>query len=393
MKVGIPKESTKVAFPTVRLCIETSTQWGRGIIKGVIEYSRRNGPWHLLLEPHGPNDHYTKVSKSVCDGVIARVAGIEMAKKFHGVPMVNVSSIDFQKDSEFPRVVSSVSGIASLAIEHFRSKGISHFAYVGNTKQGPVQTQQTAFSAALSKIGFRCDVFSNSTTSDRLGPWLKMLKKPVGILCWGPSIGRQIIDTASDLGINVPHDIAVLGADFDDLLSEASFPAQSGIRLAYEQIGATAASILDSLMHGRLPKKNKIEIAPRCIIERLSTDTLAVPDPKMASVIRFIKNHYREPITVDTILHANPMSRRSLERKFRETLQISIVEYIRQLRLNTARELLAETDNPITLVAEKSGFSTYNYMNHVFRSMTGISPSEYRKQCGLKISVPSEIFR
>jgi len=87
-----------------------------------------------------------------------------------------------------------------------------------------VQAQQTAFSAALSEIGCACDIFSNSATFDRLGPWLKTLKKPVGILCWGPSIGRQIIDTASDLGVDVPHDIAVLGADFDDLLSEASLP-------------------------------------------------------------------------------------------------------------------------------------------------------------------------
>ena len=98
----------------------------------------------------------------------------------------------------------------------------------------------------------------------------------------------------------------------------------------------------------------------------------------MAKVMRFIQAKFRDPIGVPEILDMVPMARRSLERKFRQAFGISVVDRIRQIRVNEARLLLGGTNHPVTLIAEKCGFGTYNYMGRIFREATGMTPRDYR---------------
>ena len=116
------------------------------------------------------------------------------------------------------------------------------------------------------------------------------------------------------------------------------------------------------------------------MVAKLSSDTLAVDDPHIAAVMRFIQANFRKPIGMDDILNHVPMARRSLERKFRQTFGVSVIERIRQIRINESRLLLAGTKDPITLIAEKCGFTSYNYMSRIFQADTGMTPSDYRAQ-------------
>jgi len=74
------------------------------------------------------------------------------------------------------------------------------------------------------------------------------------------------------------------------------------------------------------------------------------------------------------------MARRSLERKFRQEFGRSIVKLIRQVRVDKLRMLLANTDEPITILAEQCGFSSYKYMGRVFQKVTGMYPRDFRAQ-------------
>jgi len=366
--------------PDVMICLETATSWGRGIVRGIIRYARDNSPWHLLLDPHGPEDSYSLAKARTCSGVIGKIADRNMAETITraGLPLVTVSSIRHE-GIDIPSVITSPEASARTAVEHFRARGFTSFGCVGDYEQPYVQDLFDAFRRHLGPLGRACKFCQSEQPNARLANWLAGLPKPVAVLCWGPGLGRHVIDICSAEGIRIPHEVAVLGSDFDDLLSDASHPAQSGLKIPAEQIGMTAATMLDTLMKGREPKPRHVQIEPRGVIERLSTETLAVADERMARVMRYIKDNYREPIMVTDILRENPMARRSLERKFRDLYGCSIVEQIRNLRISEARRLLAETDMPITVLAEECGFSSYNYLNRVFREETGLSPSEYRK--------------
>ncbi|MCG8402849.1 MAG: helix-turn-helix transcriptional regulator, partial [Firmicutes bacterium] len=72
------------------------------------------------------------------------------------------------------------------------------------------------------------------------------------------------------------------------------------------------------------------------------------------------------------------LSRRQLERKFRDWLGRTPAEEIRRLRLARVRELLAETDLSVAEIAKASGFSSLEYMSTAFKSATGLTPLRYR---------------
>jgi LacI family transcriptional regulator len=368
-------------IPTISIFVETATSWGRRVVAGILSYAKEHGPWHIQIEPTGPDVEPKIPENWRGDGVIARVATRSFADRLEslGVPVVNVSSIKIP-GVDHPRVTTSSDAVCRMAVDHFTVRGFRNFAYVGNLDQSYIKSQFEAFVAALGDRGLRCDACLDPGGSDAIAGWLQALQKPTGVLCWGPRIGRLVIDACLASGIAVPHDVAVLGADYDELQSEASHPPQSGIRMASEQIGLIAAGVLDSLMAGRTLDQNQWEITSGGVVAKASSDTLAVDDPKMAVVMRFIQSRFREPIDMPEILRAVPMARRSLERKFRQTFGMSVIDRIRQIRVNEARLLLAATDEPITLIAEKCGFASYNYMGRIFQADTGMTPREYRAQ-------------
>lgn len=365
----------------VAILVDTTTSWSRALIEGILDYTKEHGPWHIHLEPQPRDEQLHLPENWHGQGIIARVSTKKMARQLEALetPVVNISSVHIPGIS-YPRVITNPQSEARLAYDTFRSRGFNHFAYVGDVRQDFVKQHFQIYKEELKQADCTPQLF-NPEVDGLLEEWLKQLPKPVGIYCWGPSLGHRVIDACQLANINVPHDVAVLGSNYDELLSESSYPPQAGVRMNAEQIGRTAASILDSLMHGKKPEKLEWRLEPKGIVEKLSIDTMAIQDHRMAAVMRFLHEHALEPITVDDILSKNPMARRSLERKFRQMFGCSIVEQIRQLRINHARLLLADTDDPVTLIAEECGFSSYNYLNRIFKQSTGLSPSQYRAQC------------
>lgn len=368
-------------IPAISIFVETSTSWGRRIVSGILSYAKEHGPWHIHMEPRGIHESPSLPSGWQGDGIIARVSTRQFAAQLATlkVPIVNVSSIRIP-GYDWPRVCTSFDSACRMAVNHFTVRGLRNFGYIGNLDRSYIHSQYDAFVSALAVQNLKCSACSDSESPEKILAWLRSLPKPVGVLCWGPHIGRLVIDTCLSAGISVPHDVAVLGADYDELQSEASYPPQSGIRIACEQIGLVAAGALDRMMTGLPLEKNEWKINASGVVAKLSSDTLAVDDPNVAAVMRFIQNHFRKPIGMREILDAVPMARRSLERKFRQAFGLSVVDRIRQIRVNEVRLKLAGTNEPIMQLAEECGFSSYKYMGQIFQEDTGMTPSEYRAQ-------------
>lgn len=378
----MPNTISKI--PRIAILLDTTISWSRSLIQGILEYSRTHGPWYVYLEPQPSTDKLYLPAQWKGDGIIARVASKEIAShlKTLDLPVVNVSSIQVE-GADYPRVITNPASEGAAAYEVFRSRGFHNFAYVGQVKEGYVNRHLREYEKLLAKNGFKLHVYNvqkqgGTGSTERLTNWLKTLLKPVGVFCWGPSLGHRVIDTCQLAGINVPHDVAVFGSDYDELLSEASHPPQSGLRVDTEQIGRTAASILHAMMQGEKLDRKEWLLEPKGVIEKLSIDTIAVDDARLSAVMRYLDEHALQEFSVEDVLKAHPMSRRTLERKFRQAFGCSMIEHIRHLRINRARTLLVDTDEPIASISELCGFSSYNYLNRIFKQMTGLSPSQYR---------------
>jgi transcriptional regulator GlxA family with amidase domain len=71
---------------------------------------------------------------------------------------------------------------------------------------------------------------------------------------------------------------------------------------------------------GEKAQKEAIFITPETVVERLSTEVLAIDDPQTLQAIQYLQAHACENIKLDDILRKVPMDRRALERKFKSLL-------------------------------------------------------------------------
>ena len=96
-------------------------------------------------------------------------------------------------------------------------------------------------------------------------------------------------------------------------------------------------------------------------------------------IIKFIQRNFYNQISNKDIAKACSCSVSTVCHLFKQYKNISIKKYIRNLRLSYAMELLKASNLSISSIAQKSGFSCYNYFSITFKKETGFSPSVYRK--------------
>jgi LacI family transcriptional regulator len=120
-------------------------------------------------------------------------------------------------------------------------------------------------------------------------------------------------------------------------------------------------------------------IPPQGVVDRRSTDTLAVEDPAMIKALRFIRENPARIMQVDDVARHAGLCRRALELRFQQLLGRSPASEIRRVRMDRAIELLQRTTLSVATVAERSGFSSPEYMASVFRAHLGTTPLHYRK--------------
>jgi len=73
------------------------------------------------------------------------------------------------------------------------------------------------------------------------------------------------------------------------------------------------------------------------------------------------------------------MSISSLRRRVMETTGMSLHQFVRTLRMGSARRLLRQTDKSLAEIATELGFTDVYYFNREFSRLAGISPAAYRK--------------
>ncbi len=293
-----------------------------------------------------------------------------------------------------PRVLQDNETIGRLAAEHFLERGFRHIALFnfGNwwmeTERMPAFARTIRLAGAqFHEIPYYKHFSRQPTTAARLEPsahrWLiesiRNLPKPAGIFAATDDLALDLLRTCGDAGVSVPEEIAVLGCDNGELICNFAPVPLSSVDPNLELQGYEAARLLDRLMDGKPAPAEPVLVPPKGVVTRQSTNILAVPHVPTARALRFIWEHYREPIQTPAIAAAAGMSRRGLERAFLKHLNRTVAEEITRLRVDHAKELLLNTEIKIYQVAERSGFANGMYFSKVFQQSTGELPSHYRR--------------
>jgi len=100
---------------------------------------------------------------------------------------------------------------------------------------------------------------------------------------------------------------------------------------------------------------------------------------RIANAVSHIEEHYDETLSLEKLTEVAHLSKSSLTRCFQQALGVSPIEYLIQLRVRKAADLLRSSDTKIIGVAFTVGFTDGNYFARQFRRIMGVSPSEYRR--------------
>ena len=96
---------------------------------------------------------------------------------------------------------------------------------------------------------------------------------------------------------------------------------------------------------------------------------------------RYIETSFAEQIKLRDIAEQVHLSEIYFHNIFTETVGITPHQYLIACRIEHAKMLLWNSDIPIYIVAEQSGFGCQQYLNKVFKKETGMTPVSYRKAC------------
>lgn len=381
----------------VALLIESSRAYGRGLLLGISKFVREHHGWSVRFEEwrwtDGPPSWLEWWDG---DGIIARIETRSLADRIarRRVPVVDVRGS--VADLGVPLIDTDDQRVALLAAEHLFERGFRHCAFCGFAGANYSDKRSRWFENAVTQAGGTCSVYAgpgrppNAETiehekrgllsEDDLLQWLAGLPKPVGIMACNDIRGQQILNACRRLGRLVPDEVAVVGVDNDEVLCELSDPPLTSVVPNTTRIGYEAAALLERMMNGAQPPARPKRIAPLGIVTRGSTDVLAIPDRAIAAALRLIREHACHGVKVPDLVRAAALSRSVLERRFTAMVRRSPKAEIQRVQLARARQLLAETDLPLSTVADRCGFRHPEYFNAVFRLKTGVTPGHFRKQ-------------
>ena len=384
-------------IPQVALLFETNEQAQRDILRGVLRYERSHGPWSLhVAEGRAGEQRLLTMKTWGGAGVIGVIQNTAYARAVMAadVPAVLIDPVD---ESRLPQgllsrhsvLASDLHAIGELAANYFLERKFAHFAFVGEIHGINWSRERgAAFASCVREAGFVCQTYGPLTARekgdwglerDRLCVWLHALPKPVAVFAAVDVRGRQVLDACLTAGLDVPHEVAVLAVDNDELICDSTTPPLSSIALDTERMGYEAARLLDQAMRQRRTAKRVTRtFAPLAVVTRRSTEAVHIADPLVARTLEFIWLNAQNPIGVPEIVGHAGVSRRLLELRFRKALNGTIQEELQRTRLKRVTTLLKESNLSVTVIAKACGFTSKSYLGKVFRRTYRTTMTRFR---------------
>jgi AraC-like DNA-binding protein len=103
-----------------------------------------------------------------------------------------------------------------------------------------------------------------------------------------------------------------------------------------------------------------------------------LPPRAIRRVREFVEQHLEENISIQALANIAGLSMYHFARAFKQSEGMTPHEYLIQRRVQRTKDLLAETELPLSEIALASGFSDQSHCARRFREQVGVTPSSYR---------------
>ena len=361
----------------IMVLVDPAYDYFRRIVEGVRAYRSGDRPWSItfgdttILNKPGAIEGLEQVA-----GIIAAMGheGQEQAVAQLGVPAVNVSSRLSPAEALHPRVSVDNEAVGRLGAEHLLERGFKRLAFCG-IQAWFSQQRAAAFEAAAAAAGVPCEIERPGVSG--LAGFLGGLATPVAVMASDDQRASHVLECLGRLELAVPEEVAVIGVN-NEWHCHLATPTLSSVDPSAEQVGFEAARLLDRLLQGEAPPAEPVLVAPRGVVERASTQVLAIDDPEVRRAVEFIRDNACRGIGTEQVLDQTNVSRPTLTKRFRAALGCTVREEIRRVQFARARQLLIDTDLKVPEVADRCGFSSFTRFTDQFSKRFGEPPTTFR---------------
>lgn len=254
--------------------------WNR--VQGSLDHALRQHGYHMVLASaslfhHDEEDEIRRLCDRQVDGLIlSPERGVELSSLFQWIKNQNIPFV-FLGDAPLPghySVLDDNAGQASMAVEHLIGLGHTQIAFMlGSSRTGGERARRRSYLETMRRHGLpiRRDYMGSGNHDqecsrremDRI---LGVPNPPTAVYCAADTMALGVIDAATNRGLRVPDDLAVVGHADDIPFIEHHRTPLTTVRQPRQHLAELSARMLLDLIEGRTPKESYIELPGELIV-------------------------------------------------------------------------------------------------------------------------------
>ena len=365
------------------------------LLKGIMNYSRETKNWAIFRMPpeykrvFGMEGVLKWVKDNGADAVIGQFEENEDVSLLTKNGIVVVAQDYKQRLKTVPNITGDYVAQGRIAARFYLERGFKNFGFFGFKGVCWSDERYEGFRREIEAAGYGDNIYLYNQQNinqlwfyekDQMDAWLYAIPKPIGIMACDDNQGSNLIAACSIRGIKIPTEISVIGVDNDETLCTTSSTHLSSIQIDIEEGGYRTAQMIEKrILNPDMPLEDVV-LHPVKIVGRLSTAVYATNDVQIQKAVQFIHQNYTKKISVKDVMGEVALSRRLLERRFKEVTGQTLYQHISDLRIKRFAELLVDTDEQVISIALSLGESDTKSISRRFKQIFGCSPSEYREK-------------
>lgn len=389
----------------IRLLIisDFTESFSHKLLAGIVDYSRRKEQWIVRRMPPSYKAQIgiqglLRLSKEWdIDAILGQFEPTDDLATLTNNGIVVVAQDFKQRFTTVPNVTGDYIGTGKMAARFFIDRGFKNFGFFGFNDVCWSDERCEGFRREVEAAGFGSSFYAYRMQEidmvwyyqrNRLREWLQSIPKPIAIMACDDNQGENLIEACHSIGIKIPSEVSVMGVDNDETLCSLGSTTLSSIQVDIEEGGRQTAALLERLVTNPSAPAEDVVLQPMKIVNRMSTAAFATQDQQILRAILFIHRNVRRKISVADVTAEAALSRRLLERRFKEVTGKTLYEYITELKLKDFAEQLVETDEQVMTIALSMGENDTKSISRRFKQLYGCTPLQWRENQRKKPNTP-----
>jgi LacI family transcriptional regulator len=365
------------------------------LLAGLVDYSRAKEQWIVRRMPPEYKQQIgipgvIRVAKEwEVDAVIGQFEPTDDIGLFAENGIVAIAQDYKKKFTTIPNITADYLGTGRMAARFFIERGFRNFGFFGFNDVCWSDERCEGFRREVEEAGFGDSFYAYRMQEidmvwyyqrNRLREWLRSIPKPIAIMACDDNQGSNLVEACHGIGIKIPSEVSVMGVDNDESLCSLGSTTLSSIQIDIEEGGRQAAALVERLVADPDAPVEDVVLKPVKIVGRMSTAAFATDDQQILKALLFIHKNVLKKISVSDVMAEAALSRRLLERRFKDVTGKTLYEYITDQKLKYFAEQLADTDEQVINIALSMGEIDTKSISRRFKQLYGCTPVEWREK-------------